>query len=120
MKTTLLRSILSALVIAGSALTASAQTAPVPAKPTVDISKLGPAIQAIVAAHRDTTKSFLEARKATLALLKNASPKDIEAMKATLHDIMVAHQKDQRELAKAIRDAIKARRDQQHSKPSGG
>jgi len=117
MKTIFIKSVLSALVIAGSALSVSAQ---VMSTPVPNVSNLGPAIQAIVAAHRDTTKAFLESRKATLALLKNASPKEAEAIKATLHDIMVAHKQDQRELAKSIKVAIKAQRDLQRNKPSGG
>lgn len=117
MKTIFIKSVLSALVIAGSALSVSAQ---VMSTPGPNVSNLGPAIQAIVAAHRDTTKAFLESRKATLALLKNASPKEAEAIKATLHDIMVAHKQDQRELAKSIKVAIKAQRDLQRNKPSGG
>jgi len=120
MKTIFIKSVLSALVIAGSALSVSAQVVSTPVKPVPNVSNLGPAIQAIVAAHRDTTKAFLESRKATLALLKNASPKEAEAIKATLHDIMVAHKQDQRELAKSIKVAIKAQRDLQRNKPSGG
>jgi acyl-CoA reductase-like NAD-dependent aldehyde dehydrogenase len=116
MKTKYFRSILGALVIAAGALSATAQTTPPPLPP--DISKLGPELKALIAAHRDTAKALLEARRAALEALKNATPAEIDALKAALRDIMQQRQQEQRELAKAIRDAIKARRDQLH-KPAG-
>lgn len=118
MKTNYLRAIISALVIAGSAISASAQTPP-PSPPAPDISKLGPELKALIGTYRDSAKGLLAERKALLEQLKTATPAEIETLKTQIRAIMREHQQDQRELAKAIRDAIKARRDLQR-KPSGG
>ena len=105
---------LGALVIASCAISANAQTTTPPPTTPPDISRLGPELKALIAAHRDVERALLDARRAALEALKNATPAEIDALKAALRDIMLQHQQEQRDLAKAIRDAIKARRDQLH------
>jgi uncharacterized membrane protein len=99
-----IRLLLAITVLSLTAASGWAQSTPPPS--------LGSDIKAIIDNKRGAMKALVDARKALILQMQNATPAERDAIRAQLQETMKATAQSQRDLARAIRAEIQARRNQ--------